>query len=159
VVGDRRRASLKHHFRERLLQRTAQQNEVRPAESYFPLEDGHIGESCSGGIQIAGEQTVWCLLRRYSKINKAPQETCFLLQQYSIHAGARCIYKTYTHEEYTHEAYTHEAYTHKTYTHKTYTHALYTITNRILYKTYTHKTYTYAPGFSSFNMCLNFSSF
>jgi hypothetical protein len=58
---------------ERLLQRTAQQNEAPPAEFYCSLEEGVPGRTALSVFgfpqrgEFPGKQTVWFLLRRYSK--------------------------------------------------------------------------------------------
>jgi hypothetical protein len=60
-----------------------QKNEPPPAEFYCSLEEG-VPERVALAVfgfpqrrEFSGEQTVWCLLRQYSKILRAPQETVF----------------------------------------------------------------------------------
>jgi hypothetical protein len=66
--------------------------EVAPAEFYCSLEEGvpeRVARAVFGFPQrreFPGEQTVWCLLRRYSKYPEHLRKPVFLLRRYSIHA-------------------------------------------------------------------------
>jgi hypothetical protein len=66
--------------------------EVAPAEFYCSLEEGvteRIAPAVFGFPQrreFPGKQTVWCLLRRYSKYAEHLRQPVFSLQRYSIHA-------------------------------------------------------------------------
>jgi hypothetical protein len=66
--------------------------EVAPAEFYCSLEEG-VPERVARAVfgfprrrEFPREQTVWCLLRRYSKFSEHLRKPVFLLRRYSIHA-------------------------------------------------------------------------
>jgi hypothetical protein len=66
--------------------------EAPPAEFYCSLEEG-VPERVALAVfrfpqrrELSGEQTVWCLLRRYSKYAEHLRKLFFLLRRYSIHA-------------------------------------------------------------------------
>jgi hypothetical protein len=65
--------------------------EVAPAEFYCSLEEGVPGRTAPAVFgfpqrgEFPGEETVWFLLRRYSKYAKHLREPVILLRQYSIH--------------------------------------------------------------------------
>jgi hypothetical protein len=66
--------------------------EVAPAEFYCSLEEGvleRVAPAVFGFPQrreFPGEETVWCLLRRYSKYAEHLRKPVSLLRRYSIHA-------------------------------------------------------------------------
>jgi hypothetical protein len=66
--------------------------EVAPAEFYCSLGEG-VPERVAPVVfgfpqrrEIPGEQTIWCLLRRYSKYTEHLRKPFLLLLWYSIHA-------------------------------------------------------------------------
>jgi hypothetical protein len=70
----------------------SRKGEVAPAEFYCSLEEGvpeRIAQSVFGFPQrreFYEEQTVWCLLCRYSKYAEHLRKPGFLLRWFSIHA-------------------------------------------------------------------------
>jgi hypothetical protein len=89
VEIDRRSSSPEHHFYERWLQRTAQQNEA-PADFFYSLEEGCSRESCSLTVQISAERGIsWratCLVFALVVLNRSAEhlrKPFFLLQRYS----------------------------------------------------------------------------